>query len=146
MRSLYIIGSLRNRELVMEVANAIRATGMEAFDDWLSPGPKADDEWKSYEEARGHTYRQALEGWAAEHVYAFDRHHLDRCDGAVLILPSGKSCHLEAGYMAATKPLFILMDTPDRWDIMYLFATGIAFSQPELLEMIHDSAVHTSNA
>ena len=136
MQSLYIIGSLRNREEVIRISNEIRVLGYEAFDDWLSPGPEADDKWKEYEESRGRTYREALGGWAAVHVFEFDLYHLNRCDGAVLILPAGKSCHLEAGYIAATKPLFILMDDPSRWDVMYQFATGIAFSLDELKDMI----------
>ena len=136
MKSLYMIGSLRNREEVVRISNEIRSLGIEAFDDWLSPGPEADDKWKEYEEARGRTYKEALSGWAAVNVFEFDHYHLNRCDGAVLILPAGKSCHLEAGYKAATHPLFVLMDKPDRWDVMYQFATGIAFSLDELKDMI----------
>ena len=142
MKSLYMIGSLRNRAGVTQVAKEIRTLGLEAFDDWLAPGPKADDNWKEYEEDRGRTYKEALNGWAAQHVFAFDHHHLDRVDGAVLILPAGKSCHLEAGYIVGSgKPLFILMDAPDRWDVMNLFAQlnggGIAFDIEELKDVIN---------
>lgn len=139
MNSLYMIGSLRNREGVSKIAQMIRTEhNIEAFDDWLSPGEEADDKWKQYEEARGRTYKEALGGWAARHVFEFDRGHLDRCDGAVLVLPAGKSCHLEAGYIAHTKPLFVLLDAPDRWDVMYQFAKYICFSERELLDAIGD--------
>ena len=142
IKSLYIIGSLRNRDEVIAIANEIRALGIEAFDDWLSPGPEADDKWRDYETQKDHNYKEALEGWAAKHVFEFDKYHLDRCDGGVLILPAGKSGHLEAGYIARTKPLFILMDDPSRWDVMVLFAKnsggGVAFSRDELKEMIQN--------
>jgi hypothetical protein len=130
IKSVYLIGSLRNEE-VPKVAESLRTTGLDVFDDWYGAGPEADDYWKRYEEARGHSYIEALGGHAARHVFEFDRHHLDRCDAACLVLPAGKSGHLELGYVAGTgKPTFILLDRPDRWDVMYQFATKI-FSNPE---------------
>lgn len=125
IKSIYLIGSLRNEKIV-EVGNAIRALGIEAFDDWSAPGPEADDYWKKYSEARGQTYFQALGSWAARHVFEFDKSHLDRCDASLLILPAGKSCHLEFGYTRGRgKPGWIIMDNPERWDVMYQFANGV---------------------
>ncbi len=137
MAKIYLIGSLRDKR-IPEIANEIRKeTGHEVFDDWFAPGPRADDHWKEYETARGHTYREAQKGYAARHIFAFDKHHLDSSDIGVLILPSGKSCHLELGYMTGRGKLtYILMDNPDRWDVMYQFATGIAFNMDELMEML----------
>ena len=110
-------------------------TGLEIFDDWFSPGPKADDYWKSYETARGRNYQQALKGWAGKHVFEFDKFHIDRADFGILILPAGKSGHLELGYMIGCgKPGYILLDKPDRWDVMYQFATGIFFDEAEMIE------------
>lgn len=142
MKAIYIIGSLRNRELVIEVGNKLRAIGIEGFDDWISPGPEADDKWKEYEEARGHTYLEALNGWAAKHVFEFDHFHLNRCDGAILLPPAGKSCHLEFGYMVGTgKPGWVLLDNPERWDVMYQFANvnggGWSYSIEEIVDWIN---------
>ncbi len=140
MDSIYLIGSLRNEQVPL-LANRIRGAmpSLEVFDDWYSPGPRADDHWKEYEIGKGHTYAQALQGWAARHVFEFDKFHLDRCDGALLLLPAGKSCHLEAGYVAGRgKPLFVLMDDPERFDVMYQFATGVAFSEEELIGMLSE--------
>lgn len=124
-KSIYVIGSLRN-DNIPKVAAALRAQGYDVFDDWYSAGPEADDYWKKYEEARGHDYYTALQGFAANHVFQFDRSHLDRCDAAVLVLPAGRSGHLELGYVAGRgKPTYILHDNPDRWDVMYRFATAV---------------------
>ena len=60
MKTLYLIGSLRNPE-VPSVGAVLRNIGYDVFDDWHAAGPTADDSWKEYEEARGHNYRQALE-------------------------------------------------------------------------------------
>ena len=127
MIRVYLIGSLRNREIVQTVAAELRAVGYEVFDDWLAPGPEADDKWKEYEETRGRTYEEALQGWAAKQVFEFDHFHLRRSNIGVLVMPCGKSGHLELGRMSGGKPTYVLMDTPDRWYVMYQFATGVAF-------------------
>jgi len=125
MKSIYLIGSLRN-EKIPTIGNELRELGFDVFDDWFSPGPHADDYWRDYEKARGHTYVKALEGYAAKHIFEFDFHHIERCDIAVLIYPSGKSAHLELGFMLGRGKLgYILLDDQERWDVMLQFATGI---------------------
>lgn len=125
MKSVYLIGSLRNPE-VPKVAETLRQAGFEVFDDWYAAGPEADDYWQKYEIFRGHSYAEALEGHAARHVFLFDQWHLTRCDIGVLLLPAGKSGHLELGYMAGMgKPTAILLDkVPERYDVMYQFASA----------------------
>jgi hypothetical protein len=128
MTALYLIGSLRNREGVVDTAVALEEMlppSVEVFCSWLAPGPEADDYWKTFEEGMGRTYLEALDGWAAKHVFEFDKFHLDRCDGAILTYPAGRSCHLEAGYMVGKgKPVWALLDDPERWDVMLRFLTG----------------------
>jgi hypothetical protein len=95
---IYLIGSLRNPD-VPKVAASLRAAGIEVFDDWYAAGYEADDMWKEYEQERGRGYLEALEGHAANHVFSFDKCHLDRADAGVLVAPAGKSGHLELGYL-----------------------------------------------
>lgn len=123
---IYLIGSLRNPK-VAEVASQLRGDGYEVFDDWMAAGPEADDKWQEYERARGHDYAGALKGLAAKHVYEYDRFHLSRADQVILMLPAGKSGHLELGWaIGKGKPGYILLDgEPDRYDVMYLFAQGV---------------------
>jgi nucleoside 2-deoxyribosyltransferase len=134
LTSVYLIGSLRNPN-IQEIAQQIRAAGFEVFDDWHAAGPIADDCWQEYEKARGHSYPQALKGWAAKHVFEFDKYHLDRCDIGVLALPAGKSGHLELGYMiGAGKPGYVLLDRePERFDVMYQFANGVYYAVEDLI-------------
>ena len=134
-RSVYLIGSLRNPNII-PMANRLRAQGFDIFEDWSSPGPETDSFWKEYEKARGRSYIEALQGHHAQHVFAFDKKHLDRCDAAVLVLPAGRSGHLELGYCVGKgKPGYILLDSEDteRFDIMYLFASGIFTSEEDLI-------------
>ena len=123
---VYLIGSLRNPE-VTKIANSIRELGLDVFDDWMAAGPEADDYWQKYETGRGHSYRQALAGRAATHVFGFDKHYLDLATAGVLVLPAGKSGHLELGYLIGQgKPGYILLEKPpERFDVMYKFATDI---------------------
>jgi nucleoside 2-deoxyribosyltransferase len=124
--SVYIIGSLRNPE-VPKVAAALRRVGFDAFDDWYTAGPKADDIWRDYEKARGRGYVEALDGHHAKHVFDFDRHHLNRCVGGVLVLPAGRSAWAEMGYLRGQGKwvLALVPESPERWDIMLRFATSV---------------------
>ncbi|MBI1975280.1 MAG: hypothetical protein HYS57_02890 [Parcubacteria group bacterium] len=133
---VYLIGSLRNRK-IPRIAQAIRALGFEVFDDWFAAGPEADDRWRDYEKARGHTYQEALKGFAADHVFRFDLKHLDECDIAVLYLSAGRSGHLEFGYVIGKGKIgFIVLDGHKRWDVMYLFAHGVFTSFEELAKAL----------
>lgn len=139
---IYLIGSLRN-ETIPDLGEYIRAfTKHEVFDDWIAAGPEADDYWRDYERKRGHNLKEALAGYAAQHVFDFDRHHLDTSDAVVLAWPAGKSAHLEFGYcIGQGKPGWILLDgEPERYDVMLNFAkvTGgdIVTSPEELVAAI----------
>lgn len=137
MKTIYIIGALRNPK-VPEFANALEAEGFEAFADWFSPGPDADDFLRDYSHARGRSYKQALASYAAQHVFHFDKLHIDRADAAIMIMPAGKSGHLELGYcIGQGKPGYILFDAePERFDVMHLFATEIFFDQNDLFQTL----------
>lgn len=135
IKSIYIIGSLRNPE-IPKFANELQALGFEAFADWTAPGPQADDFLRDYSKERGLDYKQTLRSYAAKHIYEFDKAHIDRCDLAVMLMPAGKSGHMELGYVIGQNKLgYILFDQiPERIDVMYQFATDIFFSKQELFE------------
>lgn len=96
---IYLIGSLRNPEVPL-IGDKLREAGHGVFDDWFAGGPIADDSWQEYEKGRGRSYSQALRGPAAVNVFNFDHDNLLNSDGAILVLPAGKSGHLELGFMA----------------------------------------------
>jgi hypothetical protein len=134
VKSVYVIGSLRNENIPV-IGNLLRVSGFDAFDDWYGAGHEADDKWRDYENVRSRVHKEALYGYAARHVFEFDKRHLDRCDLAVLVLPAGKSGHLELGYFVGTgKPGFILFDTiPERYDVMHQFATDVFYNTDDLI-------------
>lgn len=135
---IYLIGSLKNPE-IPKIANELRTEGWEVFDDWFTPGPDADDHWRDYEKARGHNLKQALEGRAAKHIFAFDFKYLDRARYVVLVAPAGKSGHMELGWAIARgkKAFYLLSGDPDRFDVMLQLVTeyggALVYSVDELL-------------
>ena len=135
---IYLIGSLRNPEVQLVAGFLREQLKEEVFDDWASPGPRTDEHWQGYENGRGRTYAEALQGLHAKHVFEFDREHLIRADRVVLVLPAGRSAHLELGWILGQgKPGYVLLESnPTRYDIMYQFADGIASSQDELVDML----------
>jgi len=138
---LYLVGSLRN-ERIPELAASIRRRlpDVEVFDDWYAAGPEADDHWKSYEQNKGITYEDALSGWAARHVFEFDKFHLDRASHVLLVLPAGKSGHMEVMYAeyGAKAKTAILLDPEDvRWDVMYQFIPTIIRTEEEIVEWLN---------
>jgi len=140
---IYLIGSLRNPEVPI-IANRLRAAGHNVFDDWYAAGPEADDYWRKYELARGHTYKQALNGYAAKNVFDFDKQHLDMAEYGVLVLPAGRSGHLELGYLIGRgRQGFILLDNDyigenARFDVMYRHATVVSTVE-ELIESLKNN-------
>ncbi len=69
-------------------------------------------------------------------MFKFDQYHLNRCTMGVLVLPAGRSGHLELGVMLGQgKPGFILLEgkDPERWDVMYKFATAVVSNIDDLI-------------
>jgi hypothetical protein len=131
---IYLIGSLRN-PAITELGNALRAEGFSIFDDWFCASENADDCLRDHYKAMGLNYKQALQAPAARHIFAFDKYHLDQSAAAVLVMPAGKSCHLEAGYMVGCgKPVFYYMEEePERWDIMVQFCSAVCIGYDDLV-------------
>lgn len=135
-KRLYLVGSLRN-EKIPEIANRLRdELSFEVFDDWFAAGPEADDYWMKYEKGKGHNFAEALDGYSAGHVFNFDKEHLDAADVVVLVLPAGKSGHLELGYAAGAKKktYIVYEEEPERYDVMYKFATKVVVGIDQLIE------------
>ena len=69
----------------------------------------------------------------AKNAFHADFEGMNNADVCVLILPSGKSAHIEAGYMKGLgKKLYILMLTKDRPELTYSIADKIFGSFWEL--------------
>lgn len=128
-RHIYLASSWRNAEQPALVV-AFRDAGHEVY-DFRNPAPgnrgfawsALDPDWLKWTPAR---YLDRLTHPIAEAGFKLDKDALDWCDTCVLLLPSGRSAHLEAGYVAGQgKQTFALL-REDRFEpeLMYLLLTG----------------------
>lgn len=131
---VYIGGALANPEIV-RITKLLLDHGYDAFSEWYTPGKEADVLWRDYELALGFDYRTALQRPSAKNTFNFDRKHIEESDTFLMVLPCGKSAHLELGYAAGLgkDTLIYMPEQPDRWDVMYGFAGGIVYDDHELL-------------
>ncbi len=126
---IYLIGSLKNPVIPL-IGKSLRALGHDIFDDWFAGGPTADAAWREYHQARGEGYAEALKGKAGDNAFKFDMHHLADANAAMLILPAGKSAHMELGVMHGWgRPTYVYFGDgePADWDLMYKIADEVFF-------------------
>lgn len=135
-RRIYIASSWTNASDVQRLASILRLHGHEVFDftdsenrpDGLENYVFDYREWCDYTNTDPDAvdWIEFLLWPPTEKAFASDKAGLDWADTVVLLLPSGRSSHLEAGYAVGQgKTLFIYGDLPlGEFDAMYLFATG----------------------
>lgn len=139
-KRIYVASSWRNL-MQAAVVQVLRAAGHEAY-DFKNPAAnrhgfhwsEIDPAWKGWEPA---IYRTALEHPVARDGFNSDFDAMKWADTGVLVLPCGRSAHLEAGYFVGVgKPLYIVMLEPQEPELMYRMATGICISIDELLDAV----------
>jgi hypothetical protein len=135
---IYVASSWRNL-LSAGVVKALRARGHQVY-DFRNPAPgndgfrwtEIDPDWKLWSPEE---FRDALLSPVAEQGFGYDRAALDACAACVLVLPCGKSAHLEAGYAAGQgKPVFFLTLACTEPELMYKLGSGVLTSLDELFE------------
>ncbi len=84
---------------------------------------------------------EALTSDVAKHGFGLDFADMQWADACVLVLPCGRSAHLEAGWFAGQgKPLHILLSEKSfEHELMYLMATSISITKSELLVALEQS-------
>ncbi len=131
-RKIYVASSWRNEHQPGTV-EALRVLGHEVY-DFRNPAPGQHGfAWRDCFEPGADvgpgtgattipTYVEAIQSDRAKEGYAFDIGALDWADTCVLVLPCGRSAHLEAGYAAGAGKHVIWVLSDDRWEpeLMYL--------------------------
>ena len=139
-RRIYVASSWRN-QYQPGVVDALRDAGHDVY-DFRNPKPgdtgfqwsAIDPDWQQWS---GDAYRAALVHPIAEAGFANDFEAMQWADTCVLVLPSGRSAHLEAGWMAGRgKEVFVLMFGENEPELMYKFANAICLSVGELLKRL----------
>ncbi|MFM2092084.1 MAG: hypothetical protein RLZZ127_2573 [Planctomycetota bacterium] len=86
-------------------------------------------------------YREALQHPVAAAGYLSDFRAMEWADTCILLLPCGRSAHLEAGWFAGRgKRLIILTQDGEEPELMALMAHAICGSPEEVLQALKDGA------
>jgi len=132
-RRIYLASSWRN-EIYPEVLTGLLNLGHQVYD--FKAGADAfrwdqiDPNWRNW---TADQYRLALIHPLAKKGYAADMSAMEWADTCVLVLPCGRSAHLEAGWFAGKgKSLYILTRDGEEPELMANMATFIVGSQDEL--------------
>lgn len=142
MARIYLASSWRNPSQPDAVLQ-LRAAGHEVY-DFRNPAPgddgfswsEIDRDWLAW---KPEVFAELLTSHpVASAGFKLDKDALDWCDTCVLLLPCGRSAHLELGYAAgAGKRSFVVLHE-ERFEpeLMYLLATGLALSVADVIACI----------
>ncbi len=140
MSRIYVASSWRN-QYQPAVISMLRNEGHQAY-DFRNPPGKAGFKWadieKDWQNWDMERYRHLLQTTPdAAFGYTADRRAMQWADTCLLVLPCGRSAHLEAGYFhGANKRLVIYIPEPIEPDLMYLMADYICLNETEVLEAL----------
>ncbi len=152
MAKIYLASSWKMAGFVIDLKKVLEKEGHEvdAFCD--DSGRRVSFNWSMLEDTMTNEKLdiqnldaiEMLQHWRVIEAYNEDKKWLDWADTVILILPSGKSAHLEAGYAKGSrKSLFIFGGyEKGEFDVMYGFADKMfRYSELDLLiselTMIH---------
>lgn len=148
---IYVASSWRNPKQP-EVVATLRAAGHEVY-DFRNPfngvpgfaWSEIDPEWQAWSAAE---YRRLLTTHPiAARGFVSDLRGMQWADTCVLLLPCGRSAHLEAGWFCgAGKRCLILTQDGEEPELMQLLATDICISLDEVLQRLAGSPVGLAEA
>ena len=124
-----------------EVVEALRTKGHEVYDFRNPPHGGNGFRWTDIDEKALEwsfdEYAEGLHHPKAERQFKADLEALEWADTCVLVLPSGRSAHTEAGWMAgAGRRVFVYIPEMQEPELMYKLFDGVAGSMEDLLEAI----------
>lgn len=126
MAKIYVASSWRNPRQA-DVVAFLRNKGHEVY-DFRNPAPGntgfswswIDPKWENWDSAE---LREALAHPIAQDGFGHDFRAMEWADQCVLVLPCGRSAHLEAGWFTGKgKPLTVYTPSACEPELMYLLA------------------------
>lgn len=140
---IYVASSWRNNRQPL-VVQKLRAAGHEVY-DFRNPHQTGQDrgragrgfQWSDidpgWQDWTPLGFREALKHPLAEAGFGSDMDALDWCEVCVLVLPCGRSAHLEAGYAKGDGKLTFAILTDGEPELMYRMFDGICLNTEEVL-------------
>jgi len=142
-RKIYVASSWRNPIQPLIVC-ALRDFGHEVYD---FRRPREDNYGFAWSEVNPEWMKWTPEEFVSDlyaghpsvvRGFAFDKEALDWADTCVLVLPCGRSAHLEAGYAIGKGKFTLVYLHPDRFEpeLMYLLGNGCVTTTDDLLRRL----------
>ena len=140
---IYVANSWRNEVRQQDAVHALRDAGHEVY-DFRNPEPgdhgfswrscATPEQLKDPDKFR----REVLTHPIAQAGFAKDMRALADADATVLVLPCGRSAHLELGWATGAKQkTIVLLDNPiSEPELMYLACSHICVSMAEVVELL----------
>lgn len=138
---IYVASSWRNTRQP-EVVAELRQNGHEVY-DFRNPAPgdngfqwsQIDPDWKSWS---GEQYRLALSHPIAKAGFRKDFSAMQWAEAFVLVLPCGRSAHLEMGWAIGMGKLnVILLDEASEPELMAKMSDRLALNMSEVLSFLN---------
>lgn len=142
---VYVASSWRN-EGYPAVVKALRAAGHEVYDfrnpdESVPEGDQGfhwsdiDPQWLSWSPSQ---FIDALDHPLAMDGYQKDYAALESADAVVLVMPCGRSAHLELGFGAGQGKLTVILLTESEPELMYKMADRLVTSVDEVLTVLEE--------
>lgn len=140
---IYVASSWRNR-IQPDIVEQLREAGHEVY-DFHHPEPgndgfswsEIDPNWRSWTTEQ---FRKALNHPIAVDGFTLDMNALRWCDACVLVLPCGRSAHLELGYAVGAGKKTIALALPEfgphEPELMYRMLNAVCLSVDEVKEAL----------
>lgn len=138
---VYVASSWKNEERQQAMVRLLRAAGCEVYDFRKDPdGREGFTSWELLGEGSPNAwdtrrFRDILTSSLRAYGYfTRDMDALRAADACVLVLPCGKSAHLELGWAAgAGKRSVVLLEPGTEPELMYLMADAVCVTATEVL-------------
>lgn len=138
---IYVASSWRNTERLDNVVRALRGADHEVYDfredggfSWSDIDPSIPGGIGVEADTSAEKYLELVHDPIATAGFERDMKHLDEADTLVLVLPCGKSSHLELGYaIGQGKNTIIYLEDPMQPELMYRAADEMVTNIQELL-------------
>lgn len=137
---IYVASSWRN-ENQQYVVEALREAGHDVY-DFKNPAPgkkgfawsDIDPEWKEW---TNREFTEALKHPIADQGFDNDFDAMQWADACVMVMPCGRSAHVQAGWMqGAGKPTIVLL-TQAEPELMYKMFSKLAINMDDVLEHLN---------
>ena len=126
---IYLATSWKNNVTAIIVGNLLKSYGHNVyiFCDPTEPAAQISLKLRKDDRTKLWDSWNALKTHEVQEIFASDFKHLEECDLVLLMTPSGKSAHMEAGYAVGAGKALVILDHPilGEWDAMYGMADAV---------------------